>query len=136
MKIENETIDQVPSSKAHINLIGGNKVYIKVEHIDYGSFRVDSSTQIIFKLGSRSTYQKSNDSSYVSYRVPNHVWSLGYKDAMKALFIIGMSKYKFIGKNEEICEIELSLNGFHENHVTTHTFEMRTARFGTPPSIT
>ena len=130
-----ETLDQEPIGNAQMSLLGQNKVHIKFDQIDYGSYRITSSDSVVLAFGSRTGFM-NHLMTLQGHEIPKKVWSFTYRNPSKSSFVIVLYKYKFFGKNEEIGEIELKLSGFHENLVTTHTFPLKSSVRGTPPSVT
>ena len=112
------------------------KVYVRIDSIDFGTFRASPQANIVAYVGSRSAFRlrpyqfKRGESPY------KNVWSFSYKNARKSTFVVALYKHRYTKSDSEIGEIELRISGFQLNCVTTQQFTMKSPQFGgAPPQI-
>ena len=118
------------------SLVSSNKVFVKIDKIDYGSFKVDKNTMIIGCVGSRYSFKPYAYTFPVSETTPNKVWDLEYKNAARSSFVLVLFKHRFFGSDIEIGEIELKISGFETNTVTQHEFTLQSPFYGNPVKVT
>ena len=102
-------------------------VYVKIDSYSLGSFAASESATIKAAVTTRQMI-KLGLIDYVSFHKAesiNHTWSFHYRNKQKSSFIILLAKQRIFGGNKEIGEIELKLDAFDTNKVTTHEFELR-----------
>ena len=112
------------------------KVYVKIDGIDYGTFKASNKANIVAYVGSRSYFRLRPYQFKRSEYMPKNVWSFSYKNARKSTFVVALYKHRYTKSDSEIGEIELRISGFQPNCVTTQQFTMKSPQFGgVPPQI-
>ena len=115
--------------------MSANKFHVKIAHIDYGRYLVNKDDTLCVCVGSRKGFMNNKFLFNVSDKRIKKVWSFDYTDPRKSSFVVALFKSKMFGKDEEIGQIELKINGFKPNVVTTYTFPIN-ATSTDPPRVT
>ena len=105
----------------------GKQVFIKINSVDTGSFKVQKDTKLVACVGSRKTFPNCRyEFSAGNHTNLNKVWSFTYKNAQRSSLVFVLYKGKtFFGNDQEIGEIEIKLSALACNRVTTHEFVLR-----------
>ena len=113
-----------------------NRIYIRIENIDYDSFKISNKASVMAFAGSRKHFRKHPYKFNVSETAPQHVWSFRYDDVSKTSFVLVLYKYRILGADEEIGQVEINLKGFKPNTVTTHEFNLFCPEKNISPKVT
>ena len=103
-------------------------VYVKVESVSIGSFNASDkatlkmclTTRRALKMGFHEYCHEFHKNEKV-----DHTWSFTYKNKQHSSFVLLLFKRRYFGGDREIGEIELKLDAFATNSVTTHEFVLR-----------
>ena len=100
------------------------EIFIKVESVDIGSFPASAKADLMVCIGPRKHYMDFayNMKKYET-NVP-HIWTFYSKKPQRASFVIALFKKRYFGINSEIGKVELKLNEFQPNTVTTKEFNL------------
>ena len=130
-----QQIDSSFSKEILQNKQNSNQVFIKLESVNLGSFKLEPGTRIKACIGSRSNI-KGYPVEFNQNTVPNHVWTFSYKNLLKSSFVLVLFQSQFLGPEKEIGEIEIRLSAFQKNSVTSHEFILRSPnRNAVPPRV-
>ena len=103
-----------------------NQVYVRINSIDTGSFKIEKDSRLLACIGSRKTFRNlpfefsAGDSAKLQKE-----WSFSYKNAQRSSIVFVLYKKNFFGTDQEIGEIEIKLNAMNCNRITTHEFVLR-----------
>ena len=111
------------------------KVFVRIESINPGSCNLPSNATLTATVTTRK-FLRLGIPQYIEKfkqnQKPNHVWSFGFSDKERSSFIILLMQKKFFTE-KEIGEIELNLDAFESNCVTTHEFTLHTPQTNVEP---
>ena len=112
---------------SYLSQDNGKQVFVKINSVDTGSFKVEKDTKLVACVGSRKTFQNSRyEFSAGNSRNVQKVWSFTYKNAQRSSMVFVLYKKKsFFGVDQEIGEIEIKLSALACNRVTVHEFVLR-----------
>ena len=101
-----------------------NQIYIKIDSLDIGSFPASEKAILKAYVGPRKAYLPFSFEFHKNQAL-DHIWNFNFKNADRSSFVIALFKKRYFGSDREIGEIEIKLNAFEFNKVTTHEFTLQ-----------
>ena len=101
-----------------------NQVYIRIDSIDLGSFQSTNKATLKACIGSRKSFLP-NVYEFHKNDILNHTWTFTFKNANRSSFIFALFKKRIFGGDHEVGEIEVRINAFQPNTVTTEEFILK-----------
>lgn len=104
----------------------GAPIYIKIDDVDCGSFKLDSKSIIVAAVGPRGSYRDFSHEFPATQRKPQQAWGFKYVNAGNASFVIALYKKRKWVADDLIGEIELKVGDFELNKVVQKEYILKT----------
>ena len=110
-------------------------IYIRLEGVNLGSYHASNHAVLKACIGSRKYFLPNAYEFHITDPV-QHTWTCNFSNPDRSSFIIALFKRRLFGNDHEVGEIEIKVNAFEPNTVTTKEFELLSPnRFSTPARV-
>ena len=112
------------SNFQYVPLMNGNRAYIRIDGVQTGSFKTSGKTTLVARVGPRNNFM-GHAAEFNERSHPDKTWEFRYNDPSRSSFVFILFKKHLFGGDEEIGEVELSLNAFEPNSVVSTEFQLQ-----------
>ena len=99
-------------------------VYVRIDGVDLGSFAASSKATLKACVGSRKSFIPFSFEFHKNERI-NHTWNFNFNNANRSSIVIAIFKRRYFGGDHEVGEIEIKMNAFELNAITTHEYVLQ-----------
>ena len=108
-------------------------VYLRIESVDLGSFQASNKATLKACVGSRKNFQTFPYEFHRNEKI-NHTWSFNFKNSNRSSVVIAIFKRRYFGGDHEVGEIEIRMNAFQLNTITTHEYTLQSPNPNAAPA--
>lgn len=113
-----------PLERDYNKLLNGNRVYVRIDDLSTGSFKLSNQSKLIACVGHRRNYKPYKYEFRANSKNIDKTWRFAYDNIETSSFVVVLFKKKTFGSNKEIGEIELRAAAFQPNTIVTEEFTL------------
>ena len=119
-----EALSNSTAPSGYQALNDSTQVYVRIDSIDLGSFQASNKATLKACVGSRKSFLPFSFEFHKNERI-DHTWSFNFKNANRSSVVIAIFKRRYFGGDHEVGEIEIKMNAFELNTITTHDYVLQ-----------